>query len=176
MKVEIETRILNINKDKIIKKLEEIWAEFIMDRFMKRKVYEIEEWVETKWIRLRDDWEKITLTRKEVKAETASGTLEAEVQIKNFEDWDLFLNALWYYSKAYQENKRTSYILDWVNIEIDTWPRVPTYLEIEWESEEAVYKIVEKLGYKKEDCSNMSVVNILKSAWIDPFNLSEYKF
>ena len=43
-------------------------------------------------------------------------------------------------SRGYQENKRTQYILNGVEIDIDSWPMIPTYVEIEGKNEEEVMK------------------------------------
>ena len=37
---------------------------------------------------------------------------------------------------------------------------IPTYLEIEGKSEDDVYKILELLGYKREDCTTRDVEGI----------------
>ena len=47
-----------------------------------------------------------------------------------------------------------------VDIDIDTWPKIPTYLEIEGASEEAVYHVLEVLGFDKGDATTMDVQKI----------------
>ena len=44
------------------------------------------------------------------------------------------LGKLGHTPKAYQENRRHSFTLDGAESEIDTWPRIPSYLEIEADS------------------------------------------
>ena len=57
-------------------------------------------------------------------------------------------------------NRRIQYTLNGVEVDIDSWPMIPTYLEIEGKSEEDVYKILELLGYKREDCTTRDVEGI----------------
>ena len=45
-----------------------------------------------------------------------------------------------YTAKRYQENYREEWKLDGVTYDIDTWPDLPTYLEIEGGSERAVHE------------------------------------
>jgi adenylate cyclase, class 2 len=53
------------------------------------------------------------------------------VQVSDFDMTNLLLNELGYIAKAYQENRRTSYVFNACNIEIDEWPGIPPYIEIE---------------------------------------------
>ena len=62
--------------------------------------------------------------------------------------------------KNYQENRRVQYQLNGVEVDIDSWPMIPTYLEIEGASPEAVYAAVEALGFTKEDCTTRDVEGI----------------
>lgn len=59
------------------------------------------------------------------------GTQEHEVVVSDFEKMNDILEKLGYKHRNYQENKRIRYILDEVEIDIDTWPLIPTYAEIE---------------------------------------------
>ena len=84
---------------------------------------------------------------------------------------------LGYKAKGYQENKRVRYILDGVEIDIDTWPMIPTYMEIEAESEERV-KEVEKL--LEVDPSKVTALNCediyIDIYGIDVESIKELKF
>ena len=52
--------------------------------------------------------------------------------------------------KGYQETKRTEYVLDDVIFDIDRWPLIPEFMEIEGKNKEDVFKIIEKLDIPKE--------------------------
>ena len=76
MHIEIEERILEIDKDKIIKKLEKLNAKKIGEWYQKRFVYDFTPKRENEWIRLRDTGKSITLTYKNVEKNTIDGTKE----------------------------------------------------------------------------------------------------
>ena len=59
------------------------------------------------------------------------------------------------------------YTVNGCEVDIDYWPGIPTYLEIEGPSEDAVYHIVDVLGFKKEDCTSLDVQGIYKSYGIE---------
>ncbi len=144
MHIEFEERILEVDKDKMISKLENLGAIKKGEWFQKRYVYDFNPVRENEWIRLRTNGEVATLAYKNVEKNTVDGTKELEVEVSDFEETNELLNVLGYKAKGYQENKRVRYMLNGVEIDIDSWPMIPTYMEIEAESEEKV-KEIEKL-------------------------------
>ena len=85
-----------------------------------------------KWIRLRTNGKITTLCIKEVADElNIDSTKELEVVVDDFNNMHEILCQLGYLARTYQENKRTSYEFNECSIEIDEWPLIPAYLEIE---------------------------------------------
>ncbi len=160
MNTEYEVRILNINVQEIIQKLESLKAEKIFDALQKRYVYDFKPKINNKWIRLRTNGKKTTLTIKDLTAKTIDGTKELEIEVSDFEKMNLILKDLGYIPKGYQENKRIQYQLNGVEVDIDYWPLIPTYLEIEGSSEEEVYNTLELLGFTKENITTKDVETI----------------
>ena len=160
METEFEVRVLNIKVTEIIEKLEKLNAELVFDRLQQRYVYDFKPKEENKWIRLRTNGIKTTLTIKDLQAKTIDGTKELEIEVSNFEKTNLILKELGYKPKGYQENRRIQYNLNGVEIDIDYWPLIPTYLEIEGKSEEEVYKILELLEIDKKDLTTRDVETI----------------
>ena len=160
MHTEYEVRILEIDREKVLKKLEELHAEFQWDCLQKRYVYDFIPKIDGKWIRLRTNGKKTTLTIKNLVSSEIDGTQELEIEVDNFERTNLILKELGYEAKGYQENKRCQYLLNGVEIDIDSWPLIPTYLEIEGSSEDAVYNAVESLGFSKDDITTRDVEGI----------------
>ena len=79
--------------------------------------------------------------------------------------------------RSYQENKRIQYILDNIEIDIDTWPMIPTYLEIEGNSEEEVNNMVKKLGLSNLKITALNCDDIYKEFYnIDISKIEELKF
>lgn len=176
-KIEYEVRVLDIDKEIIIKKLEELGAKKEADFNYKRYTYEFNPNIYEKWIRLRTDGTNTTLTIKEIKDYTITGTYEKEINVSDFETTNDILKDLGYNPKNYQENMRTRYILDGVEIDIDTWPLIPTYLEIEGKSEEDVYLMLEKLNIAKSEAITLDVEGIfLKYYGIDVSKIPSLKF
>lgn len=163
MHTEYEVRILEIDVEEIIKKLNSLNAVKEWDRIQARYVYDFVPKEEKKWIRLRTNGIKTTLTIKNLVSSEIDGTQELEVEVDNFERCHLILKELGYEAKAFQENRRVQYMLNGCEVDIDYWPLLPTYLEIEGPSEEAVYNIVEALGFTKKDCTSLDVDSIYKS-------------
>ena len=64
--IEYEVRVLEIDKDEIQSKLRELNAVLIEDVFQKRYVYDFKPVLPNKWIRLRTNGEKTTLTYKNI--------------------------------------------------------------------------------------------------------------
>lgn len=160
MHTEFEVRILEIDPEEIKKRLEKLNATFEWDYVQKRYVYDFKPKEENKWIRLRTNGKKTTLTIKNIVTSKIDGTQELEVVVDDFDRTNLILKELGYEAKGYQENRRIQYLLNGVEIDIDSWPKIPTYLEIEGPSEDAVYHAVSVLGFDKEDCTTRDVEGI----------------
>ena len=176
MNTEYEVRILEIDKDIFIKKLENLGAEKVGDFFQKRYVYDFNTTVKGKWIRLRTNGEESTLTIKNIVSPLIDGTKEIEIIVSDFDKCNYILNELGYKARNYQENKRTRYYLDKVEIDIDTWPMLPTYVEIEGKSEEEVMTVVKKMGYNENEVTTLDVESIYKKYGYDVKKIDILKF
>lgn len=178
MKTEYELRILEIDRDEWISKLEKLNAEFIGSWHQKRYVYDFNPRNENKWIRLRTNGINTTLTIKNVEKTTIDGTKELEIEVSSFEDTNKILEELGYFKRSVQENKRIRYMLDGVELDIDTWPKIPTYVEIEGKNEEEIMRALEKLNCKLEDTTTKDVQSIyldygFKEEDLDNLNFEE---
>ena len=160
MHTEYEVRVLEVNVDELKKRLSELGAELQWDLVQRRYVYDFIPKVDSKWIRLRTNGVKTTLTIKNLVSSRIDGTQELEIEVDNFERCHLILKELGYEAKGYQENRRCQYVLNGVEIDIDSWPLIPTYLEIEGPSEEAVYNTLELLGFNKDSATTRDVEGI----------------
>jgi adenylate cyclase class 2 len=132
---------------------------------------------------LRDEGEKITLAYKQrlgVKVNDGSisddGMKEIEVVVSDFNLTDQFLKSINLIEKFYEENKRERYILDEVEIDIDTWPMIPTYVEFEGSSWDSVKKVSEKLGFNWEDHLRCTTMQIYRKYGIEENDYSVITF
>ena len=115
-----------------------------------------------KWIRLRTSNEKTTLTVKHILADKKDSNLqqlkEVEIEVSSKEEANNFLEALGLSHKCYLEKRRTTYSLKNHLIEIDTWPKIPTYFELEGSNEEDIENILNLLGYSMKDENVVSCI------------------
>lgn len=177
MHTEFEARVLEIDKDKIIRKLESLGAEKIADFDYKRRIYNFNPATDTKWIRLRTDGKKTTLTIKKLESLEIDGTKELEIEVSNFEETNNMLNELGYTSHTYQENKRTRYVLNGVELDIDSWPYIPTYLEVEGKDEKAVKDMIKLLEVDESKVTTIDVQGVFKEFYkIDISDVPVVKF
>ena len=178
MHTEYECTLINLDIQRFIKKIEKLGAKKEGEYFQKRYVYDLNPVDENKWIRLRTNGVKSTLTIKNIENnQIIGGTKEIELEVSNFETTNEILNVLGYYARNYQENKRIIYVLGNIEIDIDTWPLIPTYVEIEGKCEADVKNFVEKLNINKENITNYDVVSIYKNFYnIDVLNIKDLRF
>lgn len=177
MNTEIEERVLEIDKDKVIAKLEELGAKKIGDWHQKRYVYDFIPKRENEWIRLRTNGKETTLTYKNIESKDISGTKELEIVVSDFEETNQLLKIMGYTPRSFQENLRTRYYLDHIEIDIDTWPLIPTYLEIEGNSEEDVKRVEKLLELNESKVTTMNCQDIyLEEYGIDINQIEELKF
>lgn len=176
MKTEFEVRVLEIDSNMLESKLKRLGAEKIFDSLQRRYVYDFNPKSCGKWIRLRTNGKDTTLAIKEIVDGTISGTKELEIEVSDFETTNSILKELGYDYRSYQENRRIRYLLDGVEIDIDTWPFIPTYVEVEGKSEEEVYNILEMIGYSREESTTLDVMSIYQKYGIDIHNIKTLKF
>lgn len=177
MHTEFEVRVLDVDKEKIIKKLEKLNAQKIAEFDYKRRVYNFNPPTDHKWIRLRTDGKKTTLTIKKIESFSIDGTKEMEIEVSDFEETNKMLEEMGYKAHTYQENKRIRYVLNDVELDIDSWPYIPTYLEIEGKSEKAVKEMMELLNVDKEKVTSLDVQGVFKEFYnIDIAEVPVVKF
>ena len=164
-RIEYEVRVLEINKEEIQKKLKELNAVLIEDVFQKRYVYDFNPVNPNKWIRLRTNGNKTTLTIKNVESSNIDGTKEIEIEVSDFDTANEILKELGYNPRGIQENKRIKYDLNGIEVDIDTWPKIPTYLEIEGKNEEEVYQTLELLGIPRKNATALDVQSIYEQIY-----------
>jgi adenylate cyclase class 2 len=164
---EIEVKFLDIDPKKIEKSLIALGAKKIYDRVFKDRVFDFPGYPldsKASWVRLRDKGEKITLSFKQrlgvVKGKNDKGMEEVEVIVNDFEQTSLLLEKLGMIQKFNQEKCRVHFELETTDIDLDTSPMIPTYLEIEGKSWEKVKNLAEKLDLKWKDKKKMSTMQI----------------
>lgn len=139
-----------------------------------------------KWARLRADDQNITLSVKHILGRKTIGNTrthsidsvkEIEISVGDFDVAKLLLEELGFFYKNYQEKKRSSYLLEnGVRVDIDQWPLIPPYLEIEGDDQTSIYKVVEMLGYDETDVKIMNTDDVYALYNINMYDYSELTF
>lgn len=156
---EIEAKYINIDKDEIRKKLAEIGAVLTKPECKMRRV--VFDTGPHSFARVRDEGNKIVMTYKNfLNDEDIMGCKEVNLEIDNYANGVLFLKGCGLEQKALQETFRELWVFEDVEIGIDTWPWIPTFIEIEGASEASVWKVANLLGFDKKDALTGAVDRI----------------
>ena len=170
---EIEVKFLDIDVKAMSQKLGELGAVKKIDVVMRRKVFDFPGWPLNKegaWLRVRDEGERVTMSFKKrigIGKGGDRGMEEVEVGVSNFDEACLMLQKIGMVVKFYEENHRVEYVLGGVKVDIDSWPLLKPYVEIEGNSWGEVKKTAERLGYRWEDKKIISTWQIYESAGIN---------
>lgn len=151
---EIEVRFLHIDKDLLIKNLHNLQAEDLGEFLLKEIIFydpKLEYLKEGKVVRLRSNNGKITLAYKHHTNNKIDGAEEIEFDVNSIEKAKDFLEKVGLIAYREQEKKRHTFKMEDTTIDIDTWPSLPPYVEIEGETEEEVKMISQQLGFNWED-------------------------
>jgi adenylate cyclase class 2 len=122
---------------------------------------------ESRWIRLRNTGSRSTLTVKEIAHDGIDGTHEVEVGVDDFDATNELLGRLGFTPKSYQENRRTSFELEGGRLEIDEWPLIPPYLEIEADSRDEVIRVAALLGFAEDRLTGENTIKVYARYGID---------
>jgi len=174
--IEHEAKILDIDPVAMALLILEKGGSQLGDKLMRRYVYDITPGDESKWIRLRDTGSEVTLAVKHITSDAIDGTKETEVAVSNFERTNELLAMLGFQPKSYQENKRTSFLLDGAEVEIDSWPLIPPYMEIEGESREDVVRVATLLGYSEDALTGENTMKVYRRYGIELSAIPDLRF
>lgn len=174
---EYECAVLEIDVDNVISRLIDLGVEDKGEVLQRRYVYDFKPVEKHKWIRLRTNGKKTTLTLKEITDKSIiGGAKELEIEVSDFDATNEILNRLGYKARSYQENKRHSFVLNGVSIDIDSWPMIPTYVEVEGSSESEVLETLKLLNIDGQ-VTNLDVQSIYGEIYgIDITKVEELKF
>ncbi len=154
MKTEIETRFLEIDKAVLISKLKALKAidkgEVKLDEII---FYDKDlKWFdENKLVRLRKNKDVTKLTFKSNLEQRVDSTKEIEFTVSSFDDAKTLLEAVGLVAYRVVEKIRHTFIFNEVTIDIDTWPKIPTYVELEGDSVEKLKVAAKSLGLTWKD-------------------------
>ncbi|TCC29064.1 class IV adenylate cyclase [Kribbella speibonae] len=176
MPVEFEAKVLDVETDEVVGKILSLGGHRVGDRLMRRYVYDVEAGDRSRWIRLRDSGAAVTLTVKEIAHDGIDGTTETEVVVGDFETTNELLRRIGFEPKSYQENRRVSFELAGAELELDWWPLIPPYLEIEGRSRDHVVEVGHMLGVSEDDLTGENTTTVYARYGIDLSAIRELRF
>jgi adenylate cyclase class 2 len=163
METELEAKFLDVNPDKLRLLLKQNGATLVHpERLMRRKNFDYSDRRLEKiggWVRVRDEGDKVTLSFKQIFDRTIEGTKEISLKVEDFEKMDEFLAVVGFECKSYQETKRERWDFNGVEVTIDTWPWIPTLVELEGKSADELKAAAEKLQLDWKKALHGSVEN-----------------
>lgn len=176
MSIEFEAKVLDVDPDEVAGRILSLGGRRVGDRLMRRYVYDVEAGDRSRWIRLRDNGTAVTLTVKEIAHDGIDGTTETEVVVGDFETTNELLRRIGFEAKSYQENRRVSFELAGAELELDWWPLIPPYLEIEGRSRDHVVEVGHMLGVSKDDLTGENTTKVYARYGIDLSAVRELRF
>jgi len=153
METEFETRFLEINKDVLIKKLKDFGAEDCGEDKLEEIIFYDQNlnWLnENKFVRLRKKRDSIKITFKHNSKQTADSAKEIEFGVSDIKKATGLLEAIGLIAYRVVEKYRHTFKFENVTLDIDTWPKIPTYVEFEGGSVEELKLAAKKLGFDWE--------------------------
>ncbi len=183
---EKEVKFLNINPGEVEKKLKSVGTQKVFEKLYKRRVFDYPDLRlndKGAWLRLRDEEDKVTLTFKQrIGVKKDDGTAndktmkEVEVEVNDFNKTAQILKEIGLKEKFYEENKRIRYLLDEAEFDIDFWPQLEPYLEIEAHSWKNVDEAIKKLDLDPKEKKIFSTYQIYQLKGIDENDYQEITF
>jgi len=157
---EFEIKFLEVDVPELEKKLLSIGAKKVGEYDYSRTIfYSADTNMEKKkgWIRVRTDGRETTLAYKEnIKEKQEDGSMknvgmkEIEVMVDDYEKTCQLVKATGFLENQKEKNRRIRYVKGEVVFDIDFWPQIPTYLEIESSSFEKAKNAARELGFDPE--------------------------
>lgn len=180
MKTEFEATFLNVQKDAVRAKLKSVGAKLVRPEYKQRRVnFDLQSFGRDfwEWARVRDEGDKITMAYKNIPPDSSiDQQKEIEFDISDMDAGIEFLKTLGARMTNYSETLRERWELDGVEVDIDTWPHLEPYIEIESDSEEKVRAVAKTLGYEWSDAKFCGAGKIYEMVYgIHPDKLSKDK-
>ena len=148
MKTEIETRFLGIDKNSLISRLKSLGAVDNGEAKLNDTIFYDKDltWLgQHKLIKVREKNGKAKLSFKSNKEQTVDSTKEIEFDVSDAEEAKIFLESVGFVIFRTVEKRRHSFSLDNVSVDVDTWPEIPIFVELEGSSVEELKLIAQKL-------------------------------
>jgi adenylate cyclase class 2 len=176
MEKEIEAKFLDVNHEEMRERLKQVGAVLTQpETHMSRVNMDFPDGSLNQkggWLRIRDEGTRVMMTYKQLNSWDIHGVQEVQTKVDSFKTAVQLMQAVGMVETSYQETKRESWRLDDVEIVLDTWPWVKSYIEIEGPSEAHVQDSAHKLGFRWDNAVFGSVEPVYQAEYsitIDEF-------
>jgi adenylate cyclase, class 2 len=165
MKHEYEATFLAVNAADLQTRLRDLGAVQAFPRTLfTRRIFDSDVLELGSWVRLRSEGARSTLTLKQVTDSTRiDGTTEIETEVADLSAVAEILSRLGLREMRYQQNYREEWRWGEIVFDFDTWPDLPTFVEIEGPDEASVRDAAGTLGLDYSQARFGSVDEIYKS-------------
>jgi adenylate cyclase, class 2 len=165
MRHEYEAKFLSVDVTDLQARLTKLGGSQEFPRtLLTRQIFENDALDGGAWVRLRDEGTRSTLTLKHVTdSTTIDGTTEIETEVADLRAMAEILSRLGMAEVRYQENFREEWRWGEIAFDFDTWPGLPTFVEIEGPDEASVRRAAAALGLDYSQARFGSVDEIYKT-------------
>ncbi len=177
MDTEYEAVFTGVKVEDVQNKLRQLGAKLLKSRYLQRRTtlqLPISHRSDNKWLRVRDEGDRITLALKAIEGEGIAGQKELQVNVSSYKDTVLLLEAIGAEKKSEQESYRELWLLNKVEVVIDEWPFLQPYIEIEAKSDKEVRLVAEKLGFSWTDARFCNVTKLYSEKYNTPENFLDH--
>lgn len=165
MDTEFEAKFYPIKKEEIRTKLKGAGAKLVLpERKMRRAIVDQRVYSQLRcdYIRVRDEGDVVRLSAKTHAKEQGllEDQKEVDVEVSDYKKTLQIIELMGFKFDKYQETLRETWHLKDIEVVIDTWPGLDTYIEIEGKSKEEVKLAASTLGLDWDSKIITSVVEI----------------
>lgn len=175
MNTELEIKLLEINKQKIERKLLSLNAQLLYDGLLRNAIFHVVTVNDYEYVRVRSDGTQTTITYKEVKKDGLTSN-EIEIETKSFDTSIELLTTIGLKKKRYDEKYRRRYKLNRVFFDFDTWPQIPTYLEIEAPTKYEIIEACQSVNLEFDNRFMGDTHDVFRYYGIDPDQIVDLSF
>jgi adenylate cyclase, class 2 len=175
MATEIEIKFLNINIESMIHVLRKCGGTLEYERLLRNTIFFTTKENGHEYIRVRDDSKVVSLTYKSIQSDGIS-TEEHEILVNSYEKTVKLLSLFGLQVKRIDEKKRRRYKLENGYVDIDFWPNIPPYIEIEALSKQDIKDICLKLHLEFDNRFKGDTLDVFRHYGIDPDIVKQISF
>ena len=132
-----------------------------------------------KWVRLRQSNDKVELTVKHIFNKNDSSiqkVSETEINTSSFDETNRLLESLGLVKRNYQEKIRHSFVYKDAEIEIDEWPNLEPYMEIECDNDHTIDEIIRLLNFSDKEIVSLNTEELYRRKNMDILKMDVLKF